>query len=70
MEHLVLVLILKTSIMLSLPHRQNHELEISKALDEFLEKQLTSERQILYDISDDCTKTEKKLHIKSLYRKN
>ena len=26
----VLALILKTSIMLSLPHRQNHELEISK----------------------------------------
>ena len=41
MEPLVLALILKTSIMLSLPHRQNHELEISKALDVYLEKLLT-----------------------------
>ena len=28
--------------MLSLPLRQNHELEISKALDEFLEKEKQS----------------------------
>ena len=41
MEHLVLALILKDSITLSLPHRQNHELEIYKALEGYLEKVLT-----------------------------
>ncbi len=38
MEPLVLALILRDSIMLSLPHHQNRELEIFKVLDEYLEK--------------------------------
>ena len=60
MEHLVLALILKTSIMLSLLLRQNRELEISKVLDEYLEKVLNKVKAILYDIADDCTKNQRR----------
>ena len=43
-------------------------LEISKALEEYLEKEVTKVKAILYDISDDCTqKLKKKLHPKSFY---
>ena len=41
MELFLLVSILKTSIMLSLPLQVNQESEIFKVLDEFLEKEKT-----------------------------
>ena len=40
MELFLQALILEISITLSLPHRQNRELEISKVLEEFLEKEI------------------------------
>ncbi len=46
--------------MLSLPHRQNRELEIFKALDEYLGKGSKKVKAILYDISDDCTYNSRK----------
>jgi hypothetical protein len=60
MEPFLLVLTLRTSIMLSLLHPVNQELEIYNQLEEYLEKERIKLKQSCTTLSDDCTYNSRK----------